>query len=646
MSSSDLLRTCFVSACANALFNKRDNNPLDLHKAAAVARRSTRLGSTPPLTHRLHRRSLSTTPRPGRRRRTPWSDYHPQFLRKSSHSPSLPNPPANRPEVVRRSPRRPAVMDEMVLLQRSIDESMRNGASTPEDRRRPGPVGSRDDTKPRPFPDESLASPSSNPDHVAETRSTRSASTTSRSTHRLSLTLPIVPATAYPPRQVPASCTNLTFPPTPLDTPSVMSPVDSADFITAIAAQERRVLELREELSRAESDLARLKKQWATHEAYKKRGVRRSYEPFPGLGPSAESHDEAALRRSVELDRRKALLEQHNQQATPERNRRRVFTGRHTRTLSLLSPTRSTGGFSANEDDEAESTKTDFDSRWTAAPSALQSKRASWASRPTQATGVKQLAEDLKSGLWTFMEDLRQATVGDEPITGQGVHTRGINGNTRPADQDTIRPPVTPRPRLGSAFDENPKVSKQEKAAQLPRDEAASNSSNNDDEDDDDAPRPSLRRSKTDCGPTRKRFSWAPLPVEALDDNDWSNWDSPNVASPRWSGTTVNGDIIPSVPEKHADGEDVSHEDTLLKLNSPPSRLTTRSPSPSPTAASPAAALSGLGQSKLEEMIPQALNRLTPSKLKKTAADFMKEWERSLASPADMPVSVSPVGKE
>jgi hypothetical protein len=331
-----------------------------------------------------------------------------------------------------------------------------------------------------------------------------------------------------------------------------MSPVDPNDFITAIAAQERRVLELREELNRAESDLARLKKQWATHEAYKKRTRRRNVEPIPGLGPTADLQDETAIRRSVELDRRKALLGQQNQLATPERSRRRVFTGSHTRTLSLLSPTKTTGPFSAT-DDEPESAKLDSDNRFAPSTLALQAKRGSWAARSTQTAGVKQLAEDLKTGLWTFMEDLRQATVGDEPITGQGTYMRGRDGNMRPSvtgvpnsvdDQDTIRAPGNPRPRLSSAFDETPKASKQAGAE-------------NDDEDDDATgpPRPTtLRRSKTDAGTrTTKRFSWTPLTIDSYDDNDWSNWDSPGVSSPRWSGTTVGGDIIPSIPEKRAD---------------------------------------------------------------------------------------------
>jgi hypothetical protein len=47
------------------------------------------------------------------------------------------------------------------------------------------------------------------------------------------------------------------------------------------------------------------------------------------------------------------------------------------------------------------------------------------------------------------------------------------------------------------------------------------------------------------------------------------------------------------------------------------------------------AATPGTSPKKLEDLIPQALNRLTPSNIKRTAADFMKEWERSLSAPGD-----------
>ena len=627
MTSVDLLRTCLVSACANTLFNTRDSNPLVLHKADVVARRTTRL-RVPPSPYpslRSHRSRHSLRPAgtgtaaaaatgtttavvgvsaatAARRRRSPWSaQYHAYtaLLRKPPRSLSLPRLPAaprrsetaalpapqetrekaiqppstpkRPPTTPRRHHRLPSYdMDEMVLLQRSLDESRRNGASTPEEqlqqRRHPGRGGSRDDARPRRFPDEPLASPASHIDDLIETRSSRSASTTSRSTHRLSLTLPIMPAHAYSARPTPATSTATSFPPTPLDTPALMSPVDANDLITAIAAQERRVLELKEELSRAESDLGRLKKQWATHEAYKKRAPpRRTAELIPGLGPAAELHDEATVQRTAEIDRRKALLEQQsqlNQQATPDKSRRRVFTGGHTRTLSLLSPTRPTGPFPGN-DDESDGARPEPDARFAPAAFSQHNKRASWTSRSAQATGVKQLAEDLKTGIWTFMEDLRQATVGDEPITGQGSYMRGMDGNMRPtvggSDQDTIRARgSTARPRVPSTFDE---ASKALVASKQQQQQQADNSPDLLDggEGNPTSPRPPLplRRSKTDAGArgATKRFSWTPLTIDSYDDNDWSNWDSPGVSSPRWSGTTVNGDIIPSIPEKRADDE-------------------------------------------------------------------------------------------
>mgnify|MGYP001405595361 FL=1 len=322
-----------------------------------------------------------------------------------------------------------------------------------------------------------------------------------------------------------------------------MSPVDANDLITAIAAQERRVLELREELSRAEEDLARLKKQWATHEVYKKRPDRRATDPTRGI----DAQDETAIRRSLELDRRRALLtQQQTSQAAPERSRRRVFTGTHTRQLSLLSPTKPDG----LSDYDADRSKDDSDGNNYAASaytslSAPSSKRASWAPRSTQTSGVKQFAQDLKTGLWMFMEDLRQATVGDEPITGQGTYRRGLNGYST-GDQHTIRASSSnsSRPRASAVFDGGaPKAvapNGESRQDGIPMDKDASQRS---------------QRSKNEAPQSTKRFSWTPLSTDAYDDNDWSNWDNPSGSSLRWSGTTVNGDIIPSPPEKRREPE-------------------------------------------------------------------------------------------
>lgn len=405
----------------------------------------------------------------------------------------------------------------------------------------------------------------------------RSESVASRSSNRLSLTIPIPIALPSAPssRPTPTSSHMASYPPTPLDTPSLMSPVDPNDFITAIAAQERRVLELREELTRAESDLNRLKKQWTRHEAHKTRAEIRNHDHTRPPVPHIDTPDDQTTRRSNELDRRKALLlGQQSQQNTPtSHHRRRVFRGGHTRTLSLLSPTKpSAEGFAVHEDtarvaDNWKPARGDAPSGsgyTTIYPTPI-SKRASWAPRSVhqQTTGVKQIAEDLKTGLWTFMEDLRQATVGEEPITGQGTYLRGIDGNMRStatmtmrdrdgdANQDTIRAPTasSARPHASSVFDY---------ADDTPTPTSRFVDVEDKDKDDDKEKENSERQPGASSRQTSskmaalssknggKRFSWTPLTIDSYDDSDWSNWEtaSPAVKSPRWSGSTINGDII------------------------------------------------------------------------------------------------------
>lgn len=401
-------------------------------------------------------------------------------------------------------------------------------------------------------------------DDVNETRSLRSESSVSRNSNRLSLTLPlpIAPPNALPTRPMPASATIASYPPTPLDTPSLsqISPVHPDDLITAIAAHERRILDLREELEREEAYLSQLKRQWANNEARKGRPKPRNAEPLRPL-PHIDTPDESRSQRSLEMDRRKALL---LAQGTPTQNRRRVFTGSHTRALSLLSPVKPVGdGFAVHEDGPAperglrrtesvrlttkEPESPSLSGSVSFAPGPL-SKRASWAPRSAyQQTGVKQIAEDFKAGLWTFMEDLRQATVGEEPITGQGTYLRGIDGNMRPmpassdADQDTTGTTSTPKPSRTSVDGDGTPT-------QFPRytdeDETLEKEKENID-------RPNLparhKSLSSKIAKHAKRFSLTPLSMDAFDDDSWSSWETP-AKSPRWSGSTVNGDLI-AVPD-------------------------------------------------------------------------------------------------
>ncbi|KAI1138780.1 hypothetical protein F5Y05DRAFT_425120 [Hypoxylon sp. FL0543] len=428
------------------------------------------------------------------------------------------------------------------------------------------------------------------------TRSTRSTSTTSRNSNRLSLTLPIAPPTSFPSRPTPTS----SVPPTPIETSVINSPTDPNDFIVAIAAQERRVLELREELGRAEDELRKLKKQWTSSAAYRKRAANRTVEPLQAMASVLDApwgYDESpAVRYTSELERRKAILLAQSQ-AAPKERRRTVIRGGHTRALSLLSPTRS-----ANGDDEPRSADPYSNPPSVPQPAHIN-KRATWAPRQSQPTnGMKQMANELKQGLWTFVEDLRQATVGDEAISGTTNRTSDMvsRQGRMEGDHDTIRASASASNRGRIPFQDEP-----DSAMETPQKQSAGSFSD----------RYQHRRTTSRIeSKTKKHFSWTPLTFDNFDDEDWSNWDSPNVKTARWSGSTVNGDIITAIPERSGEGEG-----TLRRKQS---RSELRSPSP-PT------------PSRLEELPQAILNRLAPSNLKNTTSNFIKEWEKSLSPPAE-----------
>ena len=175
------------------------------------------------------------------------------------------------------------------------------------------------------------------------TRKSRSTSTASRNANRLSLTLPIALPTSDPSRPTPTSAVSSSVPPTPIDSPAPKTPSGTNEFIIAVAAQERKVLELREELARAVADLIALKKQWTAQEAAQKRASLRQLDLSRTSTPTPDDEPRSA-RQSADLDRRRSLL---LNQSTPTNTpgRRRVLRGGHTRTLSLLSPPKSDGGF-------------------------------------------------------------------------------------------------------------------------------------------------------------------------------------------------------------------------------------------------------------------------------------------------------------
>ncbi|KAK6453220.1 hypothetical protein FP744_10009472 [Trichoderma asperellum] len=418
----------------------------------------------------------------------------------------------------------------------------------------------------------------------------RASPSVSRHKNRLSLTLPVAlqlgegPRLADSPAIMTASALASSVPQTPLETPASVatSPSNANEFIIAIAAQERRVLELKEELAQAEIELAKLKKQWASEEVYRKRSDSQRGELFGSSQASIDDDALVASRRSVELDRRKQIL---HGQTTPAQSRRRVMRGGHARTLSLLSPVRTDNVFSLNEVTQADPIALpSVEQRTAQLTNPTLSKRSSWQPRSQQSVasvvGVPSIVEDFKLGFRAFVEDIRQITVGDEPVNGQSQRPLSTSiANAR--EQDTSKPNHdTTHTRTSSNEGSSTATSTSSQANRTPE-----------------------LKPKTGRG---KQFSWTPLGFDSVDDTDWANWDSPvSTKSARWSGSTVNSSGIDDIPEKEdeEDAKPARKSDTLLL--------------------SPA----------LEDLLPSVVHHLSPSNLKRTANNLMDEWEKSLVAP-------------
>ncbi|RPA86994.1 hypothetical protein BJ508DRAFT_94337 [Ascobolus immersus RN42] len=244
----------------------------------------------------------------------------------------------------------------------------------------------------------------------------------------------------------------------PLSPPSTggyqLDPHDSGSFLTALAAQERRVLELRVELTKAESELNKLKRQWALHEATK---TREEVANLEARRLGIANGDEQAKAEEQALREQMAQRKLAAQRAV---NRRSFPGSRHQRTLSLLSPQKTSAPAFPNTS-EPNTTR----NSGTSSPSYDAENRASMdsvleerpRSRPLSMIGMdallpyptpanqeniirtgKQLAEGFKDGMLAFWEDLRQATVGEE-ATADDTLSNGSHHVRRTCSKSSLR---------------------------------------------------------------------------------------------------------------------------------------------------------------------------------------------------------------
>lgn len=474
-----------------------------------------------------------------------------------------------------------------------------------------------------------------------------------RRPNRLSLSFPVAPSTNSneSSRPTPTSSNIPSFPPTPAGVIPENVPNDASSFLVALAAQERRVLELKEELGKAEMELKTLKRQWASHESHKKKAEIRHVEPLQPLqtvvsGGSGE--ETITTRQSTELDRRRAAL--LGNLTIPKENRRK-FSGAHTRTLSLLSPERSNfrepRPFPAVDESRSETpslsrtatlptmrTMPDTSQGITRISQATNRARHSYQSGMTQ--GAKQIAEDVKAGLWTFLDDLRQATVGDEAVHGTtnrasldpNVSTpvrRGSKASQPGAERVKRNPsPKTLSPRTWDSLTGNSSLMDAAGALWPELDQPLEPST-----------------SKANTKKASKTISLAPA-LDDLDD-DWSNWDSPTPKSPRWSASTTLSD--PATPSNGNVDENVTYvtKSTFQPSTPPKSRnnidKSTNRIQSNDEPSTP---------SKRDSIQWPALDKLTAQNLRgglqRTISTIMTEWEKSITPPPEREETSDPLG--
>ncbi|PGG98067.1 hypothetical protein AJ79_08999 [Helicocarpus griseus UAMH5409] len=441
---------------------------------------------------------------------------------------------------------------------------------------------------------------------------------------------------------------------------------DGYDFLTALAAQERKVLELKEELHRAEAELITLKRQWALAEKSRKRTeifhhaevlkpLKNAEQSAQQDGSNSPQTDQMTTvpshaRMSRELERRHSY--RNSQSSSPgdppstitSSKGRTVFQGsKHTRTLSLLStgansdykpsfhqPKDISGSEqSANSRssryprsatlpsvDRTESIRFTNETNTTGASA---EQKAQWRRTlppiPQDVTADvlmktgRQMASDFREGLWTFFEDIRQATVGEEGINGtesrssqrlqsgqSGMKREGSVASTRTGRSQTSRGVENSTSGKDSTSKAQEISFWSEFGIDTPDQRTKSPQS---------AESPSRGSQQQQQGPGDSSL----LDVDDEDEN-WDMWDTPQ-------------------PKAHTPS---SSSSTFLSK---------RDHSPSTEASSPRTSASFTntttvkdepeqGSNKRDSIPWPALTKLHPSKLTRTASNLMDEWERSL----------------
>ena len=449
---------------------------------------------------------------------------------------------------------------------------------------------------------------------------------------RLSLQFPIQPATrstspTSSTRSRPQSWYNGS---TTVRSPEPVEAPSETNILAVLAAQERYVLELKEELTKAEADLNMLKSHWTRHEAMKRRTDVRKVTALEPLNtslanspPTQYEDDGSNLWMQKEMERRKNLLN------NTKTSQRKVFSGsRHLRTLSLLSPDRAESPSLTQplnlQDEQIPNSRPQLTARASTSSditrqvvTAGDHDRYEMGGMPTiqreqLIRAGTQMATDFKKGLFTFIEDIRQATVGDEAVnnadgSASASSVKGTSKHSRKVSD--VRPPLSrsasskkstqPSGSVGDDFWKEMGLSEPKSSAVNKKTHALKNTT----------PQKQIRKMASE--------------------EEWDNWDTPNESL-----------LLDLADSK--DSSDESDAQTSPVSGPASSRTSISTRYHSRRHDSKASSLTSINQ---DEITPREVKRssipwpdmtkVSPSNLKRTASHLMREWEKQLTPPPE-----------
>ncbi|EDU43998.1 conserved hypothetical protein [Pyrenophora tritici-repentis Pt-1C-BFP] len=345
--------------------------------------------------------------------------------------------------------------------------------------------------------------------------------------------------------------------------------------------------------------------------------------------PTQYDDDGSNLWMQKEMERRKSLL------SHTRTTQRKVFSGsRHLRTLSLLSPDRTDSPALLQpldlQDQQSPSSRPQLSARSTSADITRQvvtagdHDRYEMGGMPTiqreqLIRAGTQMATDFKKGLFTFIEDIRQATVGDEAVNhadgiAGGPSAKGLSKHNRKTSD--VRPPLTRSASskktqpLGSVGDDFWK----EMGLSEPKTNAVNKKTH------------ALKNTSTPQKQIRKMAS----------EEEWDNWDTPSE-----SRDNANESLLLDLADSK-DSSDDSDAPTSPVSGPASSRTSISTRYHSRRHDSKASSLTSINQ---DDITPREVKRssipwpdmtkVSPSNLKRTASHLMREWEKQLTPPPE-----------